>query len=217
METESPGSILLTGEKTIFVPLTTSKLWLDPNRDNYNSLDTIFVRVAGTEDIERILSVVQRLFTGPYEGANRFEWLTPEVLLRGVRRLQATIAFTVGSVAFLCIILGGTTLMSLMVANVRDRVTEIGLRRALGATPSDISMLFVMEACLVTGLASLTGTSLSHLVLLIAGQHLPCPIQLNTWTLTVPVLVSIILGILFSYGPARMAANISPSEALRND
>lgn len=217
LETETTGNAISTGEKTIFVPITASKLWLTPNQPDYYNVDKIFMRVPETADFNRTLASVQRLLTGPYEKPDRFAWITPETLLRGIRRLQAAIGFTVGSVAILCIVLGGTTLMSLMVANVRDRITEIGLRRALGATPYDIASLFVIEACLVTGAASLTGTILTHLVLLAARQHFPSPLHLDLWTLLVPFLLSLLLGIAFSYGPARMAARISPSEALRND
>jgi len=217
MEPENAGSTISTGDKSIFVPLSTSKLWLDPGQNDYYNLDTIFVRVPENVDFNLTFSAVQRLLTGPYENAGRFAWITPEVLLRNIRRLQTTIGFTVGSVALLCIILGGTTLMSLMVANVRDRITEIGLRRALGATPADIAVLFVLEACLVTGIASITGTTLTHLVLLAARDYFPSPIHLDALTIITPVVLSLVLGIFFSYGPARMAAGISPSEALRND
>lgn len=217
METENTGSTVAIGEKSVFVPLSTSKLWLDPVRNDYYNLDAVFIRVPESADFTRTLSAVQRILSGPYEKSDRFAWITPEVLLRNIRRLQATIGFTVGSVALLCIILGGTTLMSLMVANVRDRITEIGLRRALGATPSDIALLFVLEACLVTGIASIAGTTITHLILLAAKQYFPSPIHLDTTTILVPILISLVLGVLFSYGPARMAANISPSEALRND
>lgn len=217
MEAEGPGNSISTGEKTVFVSLNSSKLWLDPSQRDYYSLDAVFVRVPESSNFSRALASVQRLLTGPYENAERFSWITPEVLLRGVRRLQAAIGFAVGSVAFLCIVLGGTTLMSLMVANVRDRITEIGLRRALGATPRDIAMLFVLEACLVTGAASIAGTLITHIILLAAKQHFPLPIHLDSVTFFLPILLSLFLGVIFSYGPARMAARISPSEALRND
>ena len=217
IETEGSNNSFSTGDKTIFVPLSASKLWLSPSQADYYNIDAIFIQVPVTSDFRRTLSSVQRIFSGPYAKADRFSWITPEVLLLGVRRMQAAIGFTVGSVAFLCIVLGGTTLMSLMVANVRDRITEIGLRRSLGATPRDIAVLFILEACIVTGTASLAGTTITHLLLLLIKQRLPSPIHLDIWTVCLPFIISIILGILFSYGPAKMAAAISPSEALRND
>ncbi|OGV58683.1 MAG: hypothetical protein A2283_02600 [Lentisphaerae bacterium RIFOXYA12_FULL_48_11] len=217
IEPEGSNSSFSTGDKTILVPLSTAKLWLSPTQSDYFNLDAIFIRVSETANFRRTFSSIQRVLSGPYSKAERFTWITPEVLLSGVKRMQAAIGFTVGSVAFLCIVLGGTTLMSLMVANVRDRITEIGLRRSLGATPYDIAILFILEACIVTASASLTGTMITHLLLLLIKQYLPAPIHLDMWTFCLPFAVSLLLGILFSYGPARMAAAISPSEALRND
>lgn len=217
MEAEGLNNSFSTGDKTVLVPLSTAKLWLSPNQGDYYNIDEIFVRIPEDANFNRTLSAVQRVMSGPYSKADRFSWITPEILLRGVRRMQAAIGFTVGSVAFLCIVLGGTTLMSLMVANVRDRITEIGLRRSLGATPLDIAVLFISEACIVTGTASLTGTIITHMLLLLVKQYLPSPIHLDIWTFCAPFIISLLLGILFSYGPARMAAAISPSEALRND
>jgi putative ABC transport system permease protein len=144
-------------------------------------------------------------------------WVTPEVLLRKVRRLQDTIALTVGSIAALCLVLGGTTLMSLMVANVRDRVTEIGLRTALGATPRDIAGLFVAEGALVAAAAGLVATAGTHLLLLAGNGRLPVPVAVDAATVALPALVAVGLGIVFSYWPARTAARIMPAEALRND
>jgi putative ABC transport system permease protein len=161
--------------------------------------------------------LTRELLTQPDQRVSGLAWITPESLLHRIRRLQRTIRLTVGSIAVLCLLLGGTTLTSLMVANVRDRVTEIGLRRALGATSRDIAVLFVWEACLVTAAAAVIGTAATHLVLLLGRRGLPVPVHLGLVTLLVPVVVSLALGSASSYWPARSAAAIAPSEALRNE
>ena len=107
--------------------------------------------------------------------------------------------------------------MSLMVATVRDRVVEIGLRRALGATAGDIASLFVWEGCLVTASAALVGTFLTHALLFLAQGVLPVPVSLGLGSLLVPIAVAVGLGIAFSYWPAKFAAKILPSDALRNE
>ena len=104
-----------------------------------------------------------------------------------------------------------------MLANVRERVTEIGLRRALGATPLDISVLFVLESCVITLSAAVVGTLLTNVLLQAGRSRIPVPLELGVVSTFVPLGAAVGLGVLFSYWPAQIAAKIAPSEALRNE
>ena len=104
-----------------------------------------------------------------------------------------------------------------MLANVRDRIPEIGLRRALGATSVDVRFLFVAEACLVTVVSAVIGlVTAVVMVALMRGRFGP-ELQVGISSALVPLAVSLAVGVAFSYWPAKMAASISPAEALRND
>jgi putative ABC transport system permease protein len=210
------GAGVTPGESVVFVPVATPPYWQTFERQD-DRIDAIFVRVPEAERFRATVRHASNLLSHPDGAADDLSWITPELLLRRVHQLQRTVRFAVGGIAALCLILGGTTLMSLMVANVRDRVTEIGLRRALGATPRDIATLFVLEGCLVTTAAASAGVLLTHALILAGGTRWPAPVRTGPITLLVPLGVSIGLGIAFSYWPARLAARIAPSEALRND
>lgn len=216
LDGEGADAKLMLGDRVVFVPLTTPPYWLSSGLP-IQALDALFVRVPADVDLRKQVARAHRLFTQPDVRAGDLSWVTPDSLLRRVRRLQITIKLTVGSIAVLCLILGGTTLMSLMVANVRDRVPEIGLRRALGATRRDIAFLFVFEACMVTATATLAGTLGTHVLLLAVRNVFPVPLAMGLGTWFTPIVVALGLGIAFSYWPARAAANITPSEALRSD
>jgi len=216
LEGETSDPALIVGERVVFIPSSTPPYWL-PDGALRTPLDSIFVRVGAAANLERALALAQRLLGQPDQCLSGLSWVTPDALLHRVRSLQTTIKLTVGSIAILCLILGGTTLMSLMVANVRDRVVEIGLRRALGATRQDIAILFVIEGCLITTAAALAGTVVTHALLLIGRERLPVPVNLGAGTFLAPMVVAIVVGTAFSYWPARFAARIVPSEALRNE
>lgn len=205
------------GENVMFVPKTAPFPRRGEARELSHRADAIFVQVPLDSDIHKALEVAQNLLRPPFFGLDQISWVTPESLIQGVRRLQSSVRVAGGSVTFLCLVLGGTTLMSLMVANVRDRVVEIGLRRSLGATAFDVAKLFVFEACVVTSAAALAGIMAASMILLLLQKKLSMLVSIDVTGMLLPFVLSIVLGVIFSYWPARMAARISPAEALRNE
>jgi putative ABC transport system permease protein len=137
-------------------------------------------------------------------------------LLRSVRRLQRGVALSAGGIAGLALVLGGTTLMSLLIAGVLERVPEIGLRRALGGTPRDVAALFVAEACAVTTAAGVLGVLGAMALMPALERAAPIPVRTGPLSVILPLAFSILAGVAFSWWPARRAACIPPSEALRS-
>ena len=216
-EVGATEAFLGVGENVMFVPRTAPFPRRREQREMSHRADAIFVRVPVGADIQKALEVAQGLLRAPVLGLDGISWVTPESLIRGIRRLQSSVRVAGGSVTFLCLVLGGTTLMSLMVANVRDRVVEIGLRRSLGATALDVAKMFVLEACAVTSVAGVVGLLVAGAILLLLQQKSSLLVSIGLTGVVLPLVLSIALGVIFSYWPARMAARISPSEALRNE
>lgn len=218
LEAETREASLLPGERVLFVPRSLPPYWLGGRGlPDDELLDAIYARAPPGQSVERAVALARALLTQPDQRLENLSFITADTLLQRVRSLQATIRFTAGSIALLCLILGGTTLMSLLVANVRERVTEIGLRRALGATAVDVAALFVLEAMLLTAAAATAGTLCAAALLWATREQFPAPLRLDTVVLLVPLLVAMLLGAVFSYWPARAAARIAPAEALRNE
>jgi putative ABC transport system permease protein len=217
LENGSGNDRLDAGENVMFVPKTAPFPKRGEQRESSHRADAIFVRVAEDSDIHKSLAIAQNLLGQSALNLDPISWVTPESLIQGVQRLQSSVRVAGGSVTFLCLVLGGTTLMSLMIANVRDRVVEIGLRRSLGATARDVAKLFVLEACAVTSAAALAGMLSAGLILLLVQKKFSMMVSIGVTGMVLPFALSIVLGVVFSYWPARMAARISPADALRNE
>jgi len=121
------------------------------------------------------------------------------------------------SIAGVSLIVGGIGVMNVMLASVSERVSEIGIRRAVGATAGQVRMQFLGEAAMLTVVGGLIGLVLAGASLLLAAQFLPWRPELDPLLVLAVVLFSASIGGFFGYYPAQKAASLSPMEALRYD
>lgn len=204
------------GELAIYLPWSTPSYWSNDAR-RWNQVDTIYVQSAGADGVARDMATCRALLEAEPSLRGALTWVSQGQLLARVRRMQQVIYWTLGSVTLLCLVMGGTILLSVMTGNVRDRIPEIGIRRALGATRREVAQIFILEAAALTSMAGVLASALVHGALLAWRARLPMPVAFGAGTLFWPVLVSVLVGVACSYLPARMAARIAPSEALRNE
>lgn len=216
LDAEESDPRLALGDRVVMVPRTVRPYWSQSASDPGGTIDALFIKY-GSRRAETFVESLRSLLEHPDQKAGTLAWVTSASLLAEVDRLKTSITLTAGAVAALCLALGGTALMSLMIANVQDRVGEIGLRRALGASRLDIAMLFAIESLAVTVVAGIAGTVLAHIILLLTAGSWPMPVSYGPSTILIPPLAAAAIGSLASWWPARSAARIAPAEALRND
>jgi putative ABC transport system permease protein len=144
-----------------------------------------------------------------------FEITVPELLLKQEQRTRTIFNVVLGAIASITLIVGGIGIMNIMLASVLERIREIGVRRAVGATRRDVLAQFLSEAVLISvagGLAGiLVGMSISLGIEKIAG------IQTAVSLLSVAVAfgVSLTVGLVFGIVPAYRAAQQDPVVCLR--
>lgn len=126
----------------------------------------------------------------------------------------------VGLISGVALLIGGVGVMNMMLVSVSERVREIGIRKALGATPEDISAQFLCEALLLSSFGGLLGVAAGALAAL--GAAVVIRGMLPTWTggvsvraAEIAVIVSLGVGVVFGYLPARRAGKLDPVEAMR--
>ena len=190
-----------------------------PRLERSSSIDTIVVRSRSTEEIPVAMRQIAELLRERHRirPGDQDDFAVRD-FTEIVRAVQATIGLVTGlliCVAFISLLVGGVGIMNIMLVSVTERYREIGLRRAVGATPADILRQFLVEAvvlCLLGGAAGIVvGQGASLLVRTLAGW----PTDPSPLAVVASVSVSVTVGIIFGYYPAWRASRLSPIEALR--
>ena len=126
------------------------------------------------------------------------------------------------AIAAISLLVGGIGIMNIMMVSVAERTREIGIRKALGAKERSILALFVTEAATTSALGGLIGILLGYLISAGVNQIMTITkagmtIQPSMGSVMVAFGISVGIGILFGYLPAKRAARLNPIEALRYD
>jgi putative ABC transport system permease protein len=177
-------------------------------------ISQITISVDSIQNVPRTAAVVQSLI----DQFHPFKDVTVTVpldLLQRAEQTQRLFTLILGAIAGISLLVGGIGIMNIMLATVTERTREIGIRRALGATRSDIATQFLVETLILScggGLVGIgLGIGLSHAV----ASLLELPAIITFWSPLVAFAVSVLVGIASGMYPARRAASLDPIAALR--
>jgi putative ABC transport system permease protein len=184
-------------------------------RVNYHQLDRIVVRVSDAQFVSPIAEIMQRMLSRRHNNVVDFEITVPELLLKQEQRTKTIFNVVLGAIASISLIVGGIGIMNIMLASVLERIREIGVRRAVGATRNDVLAQFLSEAVLISvagGVAGiLVGAGISLGIEKLAG----ITTMVSLLSVVVAFGVSLTVGLVFGIVPAYRAARQDPVVCLR--
>jgi len=168
-----------------------------------------------TQDEARVLMRARR-HLGPNE-TDSFGILDSATLMNLWKQLTGVIAMAMVGVVSVFLVIGGVVIMNVMLATVTERTREIGIRKALGASRSDIMMQFLVEACVMSAVGGALGVMAAYGVCLLTRATTSVPMNVPVTAVILAELISAAVGIFFGVYPARKAAMLEPIEALRTE
>lgn len=208
---EPKGSLLgIDLDDTAFIPVASAQRLF--NRDELFEIDVIHGDAA---DSERVVEAVRTLLTERHEGNEDFTITTQAAMLDVFGNVMNVITMAVGAIAGISLLVGAIGILTMMWISVGERIHEIGLVRALGATRRQVRFLFLSEASLLAGVGGALGLGFglgccALLRALVPGLPIHTPLEFVVAALAVSLFTGLIAGAL----PAQRAAQLEPIEAL---
>jgi putative ABC transport system permease protein len=130
-------------------------------------------------------------------------------------RIATALTAVLVLVAAVTLAVGGVGIMNIMLANVRSRIREIGIRKALGATYREIKLQFLAEAVIISLAGGLVGCIVGLTVPLSIRFFTDYPLPISYWSVVIALASATGVGVIFGTVPATRAAQMDPVEALK--
>jgi putative ABC transport system permease protein len=135
-------------------------------------------------------------------------------LLQVAARAANALSIMLLAISLLVLVVSGVGIMNIMLANVRTRIREIGIRKAIGATSREIKLQFLAEAVLISVSGGVVGTILGLAVPFSVRFLTEYRIPISGLSAIIAIFVAILVGVIFGTVPATRAAQLDPVEAL---
>lgn len=204
----SRGSIFgIDQDNSIYIPFQSAQKQFGIDR-----LNTIYISVNNAEEIKNVQEKAMRLLKKRLS-EDEFTVQSQEQTLSVISQITNVLTLALGGIAAISLIVGGIGIMNIMLVSVTERTREIGLRKAVGAKPSDIRNQFLIEAVTLSGLGGIIGIVLGIGFSLVVGRFFTTTVPL--WSVALSFGFSMLVGVIFGVAPAVRASRLDPIQALR--
>ncbi|MCL4397441.1 ABC transporter permease [Patescibacteria group bacterium] len=194
-------------DEHVFIPYTAASPYLEDKK-----FYAIYAKAANGTNLATVKADIKKELLKKYD-EDKFSVADQTEILSIINSIFAILNTVLVAIAAISLLVGGIGIMNIMYVSVTERIKEIGIRRAVGATKSDILAQFLLESVILSLFGGLVGLLLAFLITLAVKSIFPAYIDLGSVALALGV--SSIIGIVFGVLPARKAANLSPIEAIR--
>lgn len=184
---------------------------------NYHQLDRLVIQVKRTEQMEAISEVISRLLMRKHFNTVDYEITIPEVLLKQQQRTKKIFNLVLGAIAGISLLVGGIGIMNIMLASVLERIKEIGLRLAIGASKTEIVYQFVFEAVIISVTGGVIGIILGIILAYVVSEVAEINTIVSFSSIILSFGVAATVGLVFGIAPAKRAAEQDPISSLRHE
>jgi putative ABC transport system permease protein len=191
----------------VVLPLTTAQRLF-----GMKSVQAIGVKARDKDSIPVAIAQVNKEL-GKYLKPDDFSVVDSSSLVATINQILGVVTFALGGIAAISLVVGGVGIMNIMLVSVTERTREIGLRKAVGAKPSDILYQFLIEAVVLSLGGGMIGVAIGALGAWGISHFIETTV--TWWSVALAFGVSAAIGIVFGVAPAARASKLNPIEALK--
>jgi putative ABC transport system permease protein len=208
-------------DDVVFIPLAAAKSRVISavHGNSREALDFISVKVSDATAIPEAKNEIEALLRQRHrirgDAPSDFTIEDPADVLTTREAAVRTLDFLLIAVASVSLLVGGISIMNIMIVSVAERTREIGLRMAVGARRGDIRMQFLIEALILALVGGLVGALFGAVAAIAIALKAGWPVLISPWAILLACGFAGFIGILFGLYPAHRAAQLDPIVALR--
>ena len=216
---DDPSNQEGSSDDCIFVPYTTAM-----RVSGISTASSYAVLVSDEENISKGKAIIENGLQELLHSDSGYMVISLSEMLDMMTSMVNMVVTVLTAIAAISLLVGGIGIMNIMMVSVTERTREIGIRKALGAKERTILSLFVVEAGTTSALGGIIGIGLGYTVstivtkvLAVIMTDMPITVTPTAGSIAVAFGISVGIGVLFGYLPAKRAARLNPIEALRYD
>jgi putative ABC transport system permease protein len=197
-------------DQTILIPYSVARYFTGSERVNQ-----IYFSMRSMDEVPDAQKEIVRIVQSRHRANSVYKAQTLKQLLTMAAQIADALTAVLFLVATVTLAVGGVGIMNIMLANVRSRVREIGIRKALGATRREIRLQFLAEAVIISLVGGIVGTIVGLALPLSVRMFTAYAIPVSPWSVVVALTAATAVGVIFGTVPATRAAQMDPVESLK--
>jgi putative ABC transport system permease protein len=211
---EPKGMMLgLNMDDLTIVPLSSGQQMFHGGEDQ---LHQILVQANSPDEIEVAMESTREILTEEHDYVEDFTITDQKSMMDTFGKIFLALKVMLAGIASISLLVGGIGIMNIMLVSVRERTREVGIRKAVGATRSDVGFQFAIESITISAIGGVIGVLAAFGSAFAIRLFFPqFPVYCSTWAIVTAFLFSLSVGVFFGAYPAYKAASVDPVEALR--
>jgi putative ABC transport system permease protein len=197
-------------DQTILIPFSEARFI-----SGTENVKQIYFSMRSMNEVPEAAKEIQRIIESRHRSGSVYHTQTLTELLTYAAQISDALTAVLVLVSAITLAVGGVGIMNIMLANVRSRIREIGIRKALGATYREIKLQFLAEAVIISLAGGLVGVLVGLMVPLSVRFLTDYALPISGLSILIALSAAVIVGVVFGTVPATRAAQMDPVEALK--